>query len=153
MRLAKDWDYIKRVARARLSNNKTEKHVSQYGDAIEIIGVAGELTARRFFGLDESLHTHFDRGVDFILGGRKIDIKATPLHGGLGGNHLQWPTWKPVKSDIIILTAVNTDKHTSIVLGYVYADEIERAPVNHNRRTPCHEIPIEDLRPAWKLLV
>ena len=43
MDLSGSWLYIERIARSRLAHNKSRYHVSEYGDGIETLGVAGEL--------------------------------------------------------------------------------------------------------------
>ena len=64
MDLSGSWDYIREIARSRLAHNKTSHHVSEFGEGIELIGVAGEIVARRFLGLPETIHQRFDGGVD-----------------------------------------------------------------------------------------
>ena len=64
MDLSGSWPYIESTARDRLSHNKTRRHVSDYGEGIEVIGVAGEIVVRRFLGLCEEVHDGFDNGVD-----------------------------------------------------------------------------------------
>ena len=153
MNLKRDWDYIEGVAKDRLFNNKTVRHVEYYGPEIEVIGAAGELAARRFLGLPENLHTHFDGGKDILFRGTKIDVKATRFTPRFIHRHLQWPYSKPVKSKVILLVGVDIDRKAATVIGYTTKDEILRAPINRERRYPCYEIPVTELKPAWKLLV
>ena len=77
MDLGAQWQYIEQVAAERLQNNITRRHVSQYGTYIEVIGAAGELAARRFLGLPETLHTHLDDRCDMFYKGMSIDTQAT----------------------------------------------------------------------------
>lgn len=153
MDLSRDWAYIEQIASERLAHNKTERHVSDYGETIETIGAAGELAARRFFGISERLHTQFDQGTDFAIGKIRVDVKATSLHRGIQTKHLQWPIWKEIKSDIVLMVGVSIGKKTGAIIGYAYRDEIEGATVNPDRQFVCHEIPISELHPAWELLI
>src|SRR5512133_207525 len=97
MDLNGSWDYIERIARSRLSHNKTKRHVYDYGEGIEVIGVAGEIIVRRFLGLDETVHEGFDHGVDMSYFGMRIDVKATVLTPNANYRYLQWPNWKKVR--------------------------------------------------------
>lgn len=149
--LSRDWPYILRAAKLRLAHNQTERHVSQYGDSIEIRGAAGEFAARRFFGLPEVLHTEFDGGVDFRLDGKSVDVKATKLVDYIHKLHLQWPADKRFVAEIIILTAVNIETKTAEMIGWATAEEMAAAPINYDRRDACHEIKVTKLRPIQEL--
>lgn len=151
MDLRPSWDYIQQIAFVRLSNNKTDLHVYSYGDSIEALGVAGEVAARRWLGLPELVHQNFDGGVDLMWRGIKVDVKATVLTTKLQFRFLQWPHWKPVKSEVILLTAVDLGRKKATIVGYAFRDEVLNAPINHERDIPCHEIPVPDLHPAWEL--
>ena len=152
MNLTAQWSYIEQVAADRLENNKTEHHVSEYGPEIELIGAAGELAAHRFFQLPEELHTHFDHGADLIYKSIRIDVKATAWTPRILRRHMQWPTWKRIKADVILLTAVSIEEKSAIMIGYALPYEIMRAPVNTERFLACHEIPIQHLHKASQLL-
>ena len=149
--LSRDWPYILRVAELRLAHNQTERHVSLYGNSIEIRGAAGEFAARRFFGLPEKLHTEFDGGVDLRLDEKSVDVKATKLVDYIDKLHLQWPYGKPFIAEIIILTAVDIEGMRAEMIGWATKDEMEAAPVNPDRRDPCHEIKVTKLRPIQEL--
>lgn len=153
MDLSKSWPYIAQIAQHRLANNKTERHVSDYGEYIEVIGAAGELAARRFFQLDERLHEHFDGGRDLSYKGMRVDVKTTVWTPRLEHRFLQWPIMKPVRSDVILLTAVNIDKQAAIIRGYALPHEVGQAPINHSRDIPCFEIPVPRLHKASRLLL
>jgi hypothetical protein len=152
MDLSGSWKMLAAIAQERLKHNKTSHHVSEYGTDIELIGAAGELAARRFLNLEETLHIRFDNGVDMRVGGYTIDVKATMLTRNVRYRYLQWPYWKPVRSSIILLTAVSIPNQKAIVIGYAFKHEIERAPINLLRDFPCHEIPVARLHPASELL-
>jgi hypothetical protein len=152
MNLDGSWPYIQNVARSRLANNKTERHVYDYGEGIELIGVAGEIVARRFLGCEEKVHDRFDNGVDIYFLDYTIDVKATVLTPRVEFRFLQWPVWKTVKSDIIMLTAIDPIRKIGTVIGYATKREIVAAPVNQTRANPCHEISAKDLHPAWLLM-
>ena len=150
MDLSSIWDYVERVAAARLKNNKTSRHIE--GENIELMGVAGELAARRFLGLSEELHVQFDDGKDLMYRDQRVDVKATVMTPYLEHRFLQWPEWKPVRADIILLTAVDKDNMVATVIGYATKEEILEAKVNNKRKWPCHEIPVQELHPAWMLV-
>jgi hypothetical protein len=152
MDLTPQWSYLECIAAERLKNNQTKFHVSGYGTYIELIGAAGELAARRFFQLPEELHTHLDGGTDMYFKDMRIDIKATVWTPKLKHRFLQWPITKVIKSDVILLTAVNIDEKAAVIVGYALPHEISRAPINKNRDYACHEIPIPKLRKASGLL-
>jgi hypothetical protein len=152
LNLSKDWAYIEKIASERLKHNKTEHHVSKYGTDIELLGAAGEFAARRFLGLPETLHTHFDGGADIAIGGLRIDVKATVWTPALSRRYLQWPYWKPIRSNIILMTAVLISAQTARIVGYATTQDILAADMNLERFTPCYEIPITDLRKAQELL-
>jgi hypothetical protein len=152
MDLSREWAYIEQVAQHRLANNQTERHVAQYGTYIEVIGAAGELAARRFLQLDENLHEHFDGGADILYKGIRIDVKATLWTKKVLNRYLQWPIMKAIRADVILLTAVNQEKKSAIILGYALPHEVGRAPLNTERRFPCYEIPVTKLRKANRLL-
>ncbi len=153
MDLSGSWSYIENTARSRLSHNKTRRHVSDYGEGIEVIGVAGEIVVRRFLGLPEQVHEGFDHGVDINYFGMRIDVKATILTPNANYRYLQWPNWKRVRADYIIMTVVDPINRLGTIIGYATKGEIYQAPVNKNRSTPCHEIPFIGLHPAWELIV
>jgi hypothetical protein len=153
MDLSGSWEYIQKIAESRLATNKTEHHVTEYGEGIEALGVAGEIVARRFLGLEELVHEGFDHGVDLTYGGQTIDVKATVLTPKTNFRFLQWPIWKIVKADIVLMTAVNPIQKTGVVLGYATRLEITTAPINNERKYACHEIPVINLHPAWELVV
>jgi len=152
MDLSGSWDYILEVSRSRLAHNKTAHHVSDYGEGIEVIGVAGEIVARRYLGMSEIVHDGFDDGVDLRFAGMRIDVKATLLTSLVGHRFLQWPDWKKVKADIILLTAIDPVTKVGVPIGYATKQEIIKAPINRDRPTPCHEIPVRDLHPVWELM-
>jgi hypothetical protein len=153
MDLSRSWAYIEQVANHRLENNKTERHVAEYGTYIEVIGAAGELAARRFLGLSEELHEHFDGGTDLFYKDIRVDVKATVWTTKIARRYLQYPIWKPVRADVVLLTAINIDRRSALILGYARPDDLKRAPVNNTRDYPCVEIPIPKLRKAsWLLL-
>lgn len=152
MDLSAQWRYVEQVAAERLQNNQTKRHVSQYGTYIEVIGAAGELAARRFFHLPEQLHTHLDGGCDMYFKGMRIDIKATVWTSRLAFRYLQWPQTKPIRADVVLLTAVSIDRKAAIVVGHALPGDITHAPVNAERDFPCYEIPVPRLRKASTLL-
>ena len=152
MDLTPQWQYLEDVAALRLRNNITKRHVSDYGTYIELIGAAGELAARRFFQLPEELHAELDGGTDMIFKDMRIDIKATLWTPKLQFRFLQWPVTKPVKCDIVLLTAVNMDTRAAIIVGYALPEDIKNSPINLERDYPCHEIPVPKLRKASNLL-
>lgn len=153
MDLSGSWPYIERVARSRLSHNKTMRHVYDYGEGIEVIGVAGEIIVRRFLGLSETVHEGFDHGIDIEYFGLRLDVKATVLTPNANYRFLQWPNWKKVRAEWIVMTAVDPINKNGTIIGYARKEEIAAAPINPNRPTPCHEIPFPNLHPAWELIV
>jgi len=149
---SREWKYLQQVAARRLKNNKTSHHVSQYGEEIELIGAAGELAARRFLGISQSLHEKFDGGVDLEWQGRTVDVKATRLTSKIQFRNLQWPEKKVIRAEIILMTAVDTKTRQATVIGYALAKEVMDAPINRTRDYPCHEIPVPKLHPAYLLI-
>lgn len=149
MDLGHKWSYIQKVAKQRLRNNKTMFHVDRYGDDIEVLGAAGEIAARRFLGLPEKLHLNKDNGIDLYWRGWKVDVKATRMTKNLDYRFLQWPHYKPIKADIIFMTAVNLKYKKATVIGFATANELSTAPINTSRDIPCHEISVKILHPAW----
>ena len=152
MDLSASWDYVEAVTKSRLANNKTSRHVADYGTYIETIGTAGELAVRRFLKMPETLHKHFDGGSDLLWNNRRVDVKATILTPRIRFRYLQWRVGKHVKADIIMLTAVNIERRQAILVGWATPDEILRAPVNDKRDYACHEIPTCSLHGAHELL-
>lgn len=151
MDLSSSWQYITDVARSRLAHNKTSHHVYEYGEGIEVLGVAGEIVARRFLGLSEKLHCGFDGGVDLSYATMKIDVKATVLTPNIRHRFLQWPEGKRVRADVILLTAIDPITKIGTVMGYATRNDVQTAPINRSRFQPCYEIPVTSLRPAWEL--
>lgn len=152
MNLRADWPYLQEVAAERLENNRTSRHVSEYGEYLEVLGAAGELAVRRFLNLNTVLHVKFDGGYDLVYRGKKFDVKATKLVANTDKKHLQWPIWKPIGSDYVIMAAVDMERKTAVILGYASAKDVLKAEVNEDRKYPCHEIPIPQLRQPWRLL-
>ena len=150
--LRHSWDYIQDVATERLKHNKTSRHVDVYGDEIEVLGAAGELAARQYFGLPTDLGTRFDGGTDFIYRGMRIDVKATVWTKRIQFRFLQWQVWKPIKADVILLTAVDPNDKQAFLVGFATRNEISMAGINTTRHDPCHEIPIQDLHPVNLLM-
>lgn len=153
MNLAPSWKKIQKAAKTRLANNKTIYHIDKYGTDIEVLGAAGEIAARRFLGLEEKLHLTKDNGIDLYWRGWKVDVKATHMTKYLHHRYLQWPHYKPVKADIVLMTAVHLKWKKATVIGFAMRHEVLAAPINTARDVPCHEILTENLHPAWKLQV
>jgi hypothetical protein len=153
MDLRGSWRYITDTARNRLATNKTVRHVEEYGDAIEVLGVAGEVTARRFLGLPEEVHAGFDGGADIVYCGMRIDVKATVLTPKVNFRFLQWPKWKQIKADFVLLTAIDPISQQSVILGYATPFEILNSKLNETRDYPCYEIEVTKLHPGYMLVV
>ncbi len=149
--LSGDWEYIEHIADRRWNECRTPRHVFKYGPGIEILGAAGELAARRYFGMEEELEVGLDHGVDFSLYGHKIDVKATHWTPKIGFRYLQWPIAKPIKCEIILLMGVNLEGRKATPLGYAFASDIQRTEVNDSRYIKCYEIQSRKLRPVWEL--
>jgi hypothetical protein len=152
MDLNGSWEYIEDIARSRLAHNKTKHHISDYGEGIEVIGVAGEIAARRFLGLPEEVHSGFDGGCDLIYAGKRVDVKTTVFTPNVIYRFLQWPEWKRVKSDIILMTVVDPISKIAEVIGYATESEIKAATMNRERPNPCFEIAFTKLHPAYELV-
>jgi hypothetical protein len=153
MDLSGSWEYILSIARSRLAHNITPHHVYAFGEEIEVIGVAGEVAARRYLGLVENVHEGFDNGVDILLGGMKIDVKTTILTPKLNHRFLQWPITKFVKSDVVLFMAVDPLSKQAVAVGYATKNEIAKAAINTTRSNPCREIPVPDLHPSYELIM
>jgi hypothetical protein len=151
MNLQSDWAYILEVAERRLKYNKTPRHIASEKGRLEIIGAAGEVAARRFLGLPERLHNHFDGGVDLNWRGYRIDVKSTAISHYLGKQYLQYPEYRWIKSDLLLMMGIDLDRQEATVIGFAWKDEVKRAPVNYERMIPCHEIPIPSLHHPWEL--
>ena len=150
MDLSGNWRYLNSIVRKRLKNNWTSRQETKFKN-LEILGAAGELAARRYLGLPEKIHTHFDGGADLFWRNRKVDVKATNLTRHFKHRFLQWPIDKPVKADIILMTVVDLEEKQACVIGYAFKDEILGSEINHTRYYPCREIAFVDLHPAWQL--
>lgn len=160
MNLEGQWPYLELIASRRIKSNKTAWHIESpaytgenCSAQFEMLGAAGELAARRFLGLPEVLHENFDGGADIELNGMRIDVKATRLTKNIQHRFLQWPYGKPIKTDVVLFTAVDLQSRRAIVIGYATKEDVIKAPVNEKRERPCHEIPTSKLRPAWELEV
>ena len=153
MDLSGSWQYIEDTARNRLAHNKTKRHVSNYGEGIEVIGVAGELLVRRFLGLPEQVHEGFDHGVDIHYFGMRLDVQATVLTPNANYRFLQWPIWKKARAKYVIMTVVDPINRLGTVIGYAPKAEVFTAPINAERLTPCHEIPFTSSHLAGELIV
>ncbi|MGW8177928.1 MAG: hypothetical protein ACWGQW_03925 [bacterium] len=153
MDLSPDWNMITKAAEQRLKNNKTIFHIDKYGTDIEVLGAAGEIAARRFLGLPETLHLTKDNGVDLVWRGWTVDVKCTHMTKYLHHRYLQWPHYKPIKADIILMTAVNLKWKKGTVIGFALRHELAAAPINPKRDIPCREILVTKLHPAWKMQV
>lgn len=151
--VADKWDYIQYVAQERLKNNKTANHIESDEDYFEVSGVMGELIVRRYLGLSEVLHTHFDGGVDIPYGKYTLDIRATNLRPYWKPSklHLQWPKGKKLKADFVVQTFVRIDEKNGFVAGYQSKRYIMRRRINNERERPCREVPVYLLRPAYAL--
>ena len=145
------WGYIKYIAKERLHNNITARHVYKHGPEIEVVGAAGELAARISLGLPQKLHTQFDGGKDLVFGDQSIDVKSTRLTPHIQARHLQWPLGNPINCDVAILVGVDMQSRSAKVLGFATAQEILEAPINHTRYLPCQEIAISQLHPIEEL--
>ena len=152
MNLEHHWGYVLDVAAKRLQNNKTPRHIAKYGDELEIMGAAGELAARIFLGAPLEMGVHFDGGIDITYGRHNVDVKATKITPGIAYRFLQWPIWKPVVSDIILMTVVNIGTKHATVIGYATRKDLESAVANMAREVPCVEIPFVGLRAPWELV-
>ncbi len=154
------WGYLEQIAAERLVNNRTNRQFSlgdtpeerkAYMGDLEIIGAAGELAARLFLHLPAHLHTSFDGGTDIVWRNWNLDVKATPLRSNMQNSNLQWPSWKWIKSDIILLTAVDLRGKFAEMIGFAWNNELACAPHNPDAKVPCHEIPVPELHNIWNL--
>jgi hypothetical protein len=118
MNLQADWGYILEVAERRLRNNRTHRHIVSEKGRLEIIGAAGEVAARRFLGLPEKLHNHFDGGVDLNWRGYRVDVKSTAISDHLGKQYLQYPEYKWINADIILMMGIDLDRQEATVIGF-----------------------------------
>jgi len=148
---ARKWNYILRVSRTRLKNNRTPFHVESKDGKFEVIGAAGEMAARRYFGLKEELHLHFDGGTDMKFHGLRINVKATEYSLVKPRHFLQWPIEKDINCDVAVMTMVDLLNKRVAVIGFALQDELLVAPINHKRPYTCREIPIRDLHPIADL--
>jgi len=149
MNLGQDWEVILQIANRRRENNRTSWHIDR--KYMEVIGVAGELAARRFLGLPEVIHEHFDGGRDFVWRGLPVDVKSTKLTPHVDHRFLQWPINKTFKAKIVLMMGIDMERKLAAPLGWAYASEVQEAQINNEREYPCYEIPVTDLRPAWML--
>lgn len=133
------------VAAARLRTNRTRFHESRYGDAIELLGAAGELVARDYLGLPLTLHTGFDGGRDLKYCGLTIDVKTTRLTRFVQHRCLQLPEYRTIQADVVFMVGVHLKHRVGVPIGIASGHELNNAPINRQRDTPCHEIPITDL--------
>ena len=81
---------------------------------MDIIGAAGEVAARRFLGLPEKLHNHFDGGVDLNWRGYRVDVKSTAISDYLGKQYLQYPEYKWINADIILMMGIDLDRQEAV---------------------------------------
>ena len=116
------------------------------------MGAAGELAARIFLGASLEMSVHFDGGVDIVYGKHTVDVKATKITPGIAFRYLQWPIWKSVVSDVILMTVVNAGTKNATVVGYATREDLVGAVANMAREIPCVEIPFINLRAPWELV-
>jgi hypothetical protein len=143
MDLRADWGYILDLA-ARRRRSQNQWYIPNDG-SYDIIGAAGELAARRFFGLPEDLHAGYDGGVDFIYRGVKVDVKSTLMRHLRKEGLLQWPRRKEIKADIVLLMCIDLEAQRATPVGYATRDIILNARQNDTSKVPCFEVPIEAL--------
>lgn len=152
MELAEHWDYILEAAKKRLSNNRSQYHIDEYGTQLEVRGAAGELAARLYFGMEPVLHMHYDGGIDFFYAGKSIDVKTSKLVKSMEHRFLQIPVGKVPAAEIVVSVAVHLNQKRAAMIGWASKEDILRSPINNNRKYPCHEIKYTDLRPIWELI-
>ena len=87
-----------------------------------------------------------------VYAGKRVDVKATVFTPNVAYRRLQWPEWKRVKADIILMTVIDPISKIAEVIGFATADEIRAAPINRERFNPCHEIPFCELHPPYELV-
>ena len=99
------------------------------------------------------MHEGFDHGIDIEYFDMKMDVKATILTPNANYRFLQWPEWKKVRADYIVMTVIDPINKLGTIIGYARKSEIVNAPINQTRSTPCHEVAFTELHPAWELIV
>jgi hypothetical protein len=112
------------------------------------MGAAGELAARRYLGLDETLGTHFDGGVDLTLHGLTVDIKSTRPWS----KWLQIAYYKRVVADVVLMMSINLKYQTAQPFGFAWREEVLNAPLDLRMDDACHHIPVEELHSVQELL-
>ena len=131
-------------------NRVTKVKSTKFGDADlfqnEILGVAGEIAFAKSRNL--YLDLSFDPrkgGTDFVLNGKKIDIKTTEREDG----RLLVPIWKtPDDSDIFVL--ITGKVPTFKIRGFATSKEVfaHKTSVGYG---PCYAVSQNKLHPMTEL--
>jgi len=154
------WDYILDVARERLVANFHRHNSHRLGDHIEVLGVAGELAARRFLGLPERVLGVGDPGWDIeipstdVLGDPyvwTIDVKSRPWIEGFWRMPLQWPLHKPMRADLALLVFVHLAERRAAVVSFAGKEDLEAAPIDTGGLMPCRLVDPQNMQPATRL--
>tara|TARA_R110000822_G_scaffold252692_3_gene379324 strand:+ start:3044 stop:3553 length:510 start_codon:yes stop_codon:yes gene_type:complete len=155
------WNFLK-------ENNIAQRGVGDGSKTEQYIGLLGEVTTKRLFGVDTELKPGFDGGFDFKFNGQKIDVKT------MGRNVDMKPSYvhnfgalqKHFKCDVYIFTSLNKKTSELTICGWVTKKELlergEKFKKGSKRlrdngtytvfKAPVYEIKDKDLNPIKDLL-
>src|SRR5687768_17027697 len=131
---------------------RTTEQVAVYDNA-DLVGVIaeGEFAKKYGFPLKDVRSDKRDPGWDFILDGRKIDIKATARPDG----NLLVPTAakRPIVADIYVLAIVNVGNETAEFVGWMDQKSVRLCPIRKvtNNSYPVYFVERSKLFPMEEL--
>lgn len=155
------WNFLK-------ENNIGQRGVGDGNKTEQYIGLLGEITTKKAFGLDIKLEAGFDGGFDFKLNDQKVDVKT------MGRNVDMKPDYvhnfnalqKHFKCDLYIFTSLNKKNYELTICGWVTKEQLFERSEKFKKGTkrlrdngtyttfksPAYEIKNKDLNPIEDLL-
>lgn len=148
-------EYQKLAAeRTRHHEGRRKVQEGRVTSTADLVGVIAEGEFAKKYGLpvDSVQSAQRDPGWDFILDGKKIDIKATSRKDGNLIVHTA--AKRPLSADIYVLAIVNVGNETAEFIGWIEQKDVRVAPVRtlgYNDLYPVHFVTRSQLRPMDEL--
>lgn len=127
MTKAEAWDYYKR----RAFQHRADFSQRQFAKNYERIGFEGEWAFAQALHIDIDLseRPYGDRGIDFVVGGKKVDIKSCSSSAANAIAEEMWVEVGKCRNAVIYVMATYLERRKgAIIVGWEHGDFIKKYP-------------------------
>jgi len=144
--------YITKIARLRYEAWKNHSRNVDWGLDAQIVGVAGEIGTRIYYGKILLANVGRDYGCDLDIQGLKVNVISTFETPKWTNYRVQIPADEKITSDVYLYTMINLFSWQVRLIGYCSGREMETSPIIYNRPIPCRGVHVNKLHPVQELL-